>query len=468
MLLAGGLLLALLAACATPPVPYLLNAGDALLPPSPDPFPVLLALGDAYVADQERTAAEAAYRQAVTVRPESPEPYLRLARLYRDWNRPQEGLDAVARAGERGADPGEVASLRSAFYAAQGDWARAVGEGEKALALRDDREALRLVARGYLHLEREEAARAAYQTLAERDPADAASRERLGFLLALADPIAARPHLQAAATPFAKALLAALEEREGVDRLARLGQAALAHGEPALAVRALRRAVALAPDFADAHALLGYALEGMGRYEAARAHLETAVRLAPDSPLARSLLGLYFLNRGDPGAARPHLEAAYDRDPENPALALYLGFLYADLGQYTVADLWLGEATRLAPEDPKIREAVARFYLDRFPGDARSVAAARALVRLTPDSASAHALLGRALLLAGDLTGAEEALRKALELAPDLAVAHYDRGRLYTLQGQEEAARAEFTRALDLSTDPGLRKEIENALAGGP
>ncbi len=439
-----------------------------MVPPTvtatPDPFPALLALGDVHAEGLERSAAETAYRQAADARPESPVPYLRLARLYRDWNRPQEGLAALDQAEARGADPGEVASLRAALYAAQGDWERAVAEGERALALRSDPDTLHLVARGDLYLGREGAAWAAYQTLVERDPADTAARERLGFLLALSDPSAARPHLRAADTPFARDVLAALDEKEPAARLARMGQAALAHREPALAVLAMERATARFPDFADAHALLGHALESIGRSDAARAHLETAARLAPDSPLARSLLGLHYLNRGDPVAARPHLEAAYDLDPRNPAFALYLGVLYADLGQYAVADIWLAEATRLAPEDPSVWETVVRFYLDRFPGDARGVTAARTLAHLAPDSADAHALLGRALLFAEDNAGAEEALRKALELAPDLAVAHYDLGRLYLLRGQREAARAEFIRALDLNTDPALRGEIEDII----
>lgn len=450
---------ALLAACGAPPTLPVTSPSA-----SPDPFPALLALGDAHAEGRQRSVAETAYRQAADARPESPAPYLRLARLYRDWNHPQEGLDALDQAEARGADPGEVAALRAALYAARGDWERAVAEGERALALRSDPDTLRLVARGNLYLGRAGAAQAAYQTLVERDPADTAAQERLGFLLALEDPAGARPYLRAADTPFAGDLLAALEEKEPAARLARMGQAALAHREPALAVLALERATARFPNFADAHALLGHALDGTGRPEAARAHLETAARLAPDSPLARSLLGLHDLNRGDPAAARPHLEAAYDLDPQNPAFALYLGFLYADLGQYAVADAWLTEATRLAPDDPAIGEAVARFYLDRLPGDARGVAAARALVRLRPASALAHALLGRALLLTDDLQGAEEALRRALELAPDLAMAHYDLGRLYLLQGRREVAQAELIRALDLNTDPTLRGEVEGLL----
>lgn len=433
-------------------------------PPTPDPFPALIALGNARASEKSRTAAETAYRQAAAVRPQNPTPYLRLAHLYLEWNRPEEGLDALTAAEERRGGAWKVASLRAALYAAQGEWEQAVDWGARTIALGDDPPTRRLLAEGYLRLGWEEAARQAYRALAENDPADPTAQERLGFLLALTDPSLALPHLRAASTPLAADLLAALEEADTARRLARMGQAALARGEPALAALALERAVAQNPTLADAHTLLGHALALQGRPDAAIPHLETAVRQSPNSPLTRSLLGLFHLRQGDFAAARPHLEAAYDLDPQNPALALYLASLYAGLGDYTVADIWLAEATRLAPEDPTVWEAVVRFYLERRPGDQRGVAAARTLTRLMPEEAEAHALLGRALLFVGDMEGAEIALRKALELSPDLAPAHADLGRLYALQGRQDSALAEFLRALDLNTDPGLRREIEELL----
>jgi len=418
-------------------------------------------LGDTYAAEKSRTAAETAYRQASAARPQDPTPYLRLARLYLAWNRPEEGMSALLSAEERGADPREVASLRAALYAARGDWEQVVVWGERALALGDDRPTRRLLAQGYLWLGKEEAARATYQFLAESDPEDLEACERAGFLLALIDPAAALPYLRAASTPLSSDLMAALEDEDIARRMARMGQVALARGEPALAARALERAVAWDPASADARALLGHALALLGRSDDARVHLEAAARQAPDSPLARSLLGLYYLRQGNLAAARPHLEAAYDLDPQNPAFALYLASLYAELGDYVVVDIWLAEATRLAPEDPDVWEVTVRFYLERRLGDPRGVEAARALVRLTPERGEAHGLLGRALLFAGDSAGAEAALRRALELSPDLASAHADLGRLYALQGRWDLADREFLRALDLNTDPALRQEIE-------
>lgn len=457
---AASFLLLLLVACRGAPSPTPLSP-----PPTPDPCPTLLVQGDSLAQARQRTAAEAAYRRCALLRPEDPAPHLRLARLYLDWNRPQEGLEAVDEAERRGSDPAETAGLRAALLAAQGDWAEALRWGERARTLGERSPALlHLLGDGYLRVGQADRAAHVYRDLLVLYPDDRRAQERLGALTALSDPAAATVHLRAASTPLAEAVLRALENYgpDPTERLAAIGRACLEAEEPALAAVALERALLRAPDFAEAHALLGHALAQLasGETPRAREHLEAAVRLAPDSPLARSLLGLYLLRRGDPAGARPHLEAAYDLDPTNPAIALYLGLTYADLGNYLVADVWLSEATRLAPEDPEIWEAVARFYADRFVQDPRGAAAAQVLVRLTPDQGEAYDLLGWALFRAGRTAEAEEALRKALDLAPDLASAHYHLGLLYAAQGQRGRALEFFRRALDLNTDPRLREEI--------
>ncbi|MCX8066294.1 MAG: tetratricopeptide repeat protein [Anaerolineae bacterium] len=433
---------------------------------------MLLAQGDALTRAHQRTAAEATYRQGALLCPESPAPHLRLAHLYLDWNRPQEGLEAIAKAERAGAAPAETAALRAALLAAQGNWEEALRWGERARAMGNtDPALLHLLGDGYLRMGQVDRAAEAYRALLAIAPDDRRTQERLGVLTALSDPAAAADSLRAASTPLAEAVLRALESSgpEPAARLMAVGQACLKAGEPALAAVALERAVLRAPDFAEARALLGYALTQLAstpeEHQRAREHLEAAVRLQPNSPLARSLLGLYLLRRGDPAGARPHLEAAYDLDPTNPAVALHLGLTYADLGDYLVADVWLSEATRLAPKDPKIWEAVARFYTDRFGRDPRGAAAAQALVRLAPDDAGAHDLLGWALFRAGKIAEAEESLRKALTLDPNLASAHYHLGVLRASLGQHEQAQEALRRALDLNTDPQMREEIEEALA---
>jgi len=437
--------------------------------PTPDPFPVHLRAGDVYAADGARTAAEGAFQQAAAVRPSDPTPHLRLARLYLDWNRPAEGLTAVAAAERLGAPVAQVEALRTAFYAALRDWEKAVAHGEVALALNPaDGATRRRVVEGDVTLGRLEEAKVHCHALLEADSADLQAHEWMGALLALSDPAAALPHLEAAATPLASDLMKGLGEcRDDPSyRLARVGQACLAYEEPALAALALERAVARSPAYADAHALLGEALGQLDRTQEALGHLETAVSLAPDSALARALLGLHHLSAGDLTAARPHLEVAYDMDPENPALSLYLAWVYAGLGQYGVAEVWLGEATRLAPEDPAVWEAVARFYLDRsLVEKQRGLEAALVLARLVPESAVARDLLGWAHFLSGRYAEAEEYLLEAAELNPALASAHYHLGEVYVSLGRVGEARAALTRALDTNTDAVLREEIEQALS---
>jgi tetratricopeptide (TPR) repeat protein len=454
-------LLALLlsAGCAPPTTPA----------PPADRLTPLLARADELAAEGSRSAAETTYREALALSPFDPAPHLRLAHLYLEWNRPEEGLAEVLAAEQTQAPATEVASLRAALHALQGNWAACVSHAREAVALNpDDLASRHYVAHGYVVLGDAPQAAAEYEALLEIAPGDALARERLGALLAILEPGSAPPHLKATGTPLAADLLEALEEATDDDpaqRLALVGQACTRHEEWELAVLALETAVAANPSHADALTLLGHALDQMGRTEEALPRLETAAELAPDSSLTRSLLGLAYLRRGEFASARPHLDSAYDRDPENPALCLYMAHLYAGLGRYDVADVWLEEATRLAPEDPAVWEAAARFYLERGLAESqRGLEAALSLSLLSPESASAHWLLGWAQHVSGHLAEAELHLGRAIELDPSLAPAHYQLGLVYVDLGQVGDARRAFGAALDTNTDPVLRARIEESL----
>jgi len=454
----GLVALAVLMGCAVAPPPT--------VPPTTDLFLRLLAAGDVLAANARRTAAEEVYREAGAVRPADPAPHLRLARLYLDWNRPREGLMAAAAAERLGAPAASVAALRTALYAALDDWESVRAYGALAVSLNpSDVESRRRLAQAHLTLGHIEAARLQWEAVLRFAPDDALAHEALGVLLTISDPATGLPHLDAAGTPLAVDVRAVLSETtdDPAYRLARIGQVCLSYDRPALAAAALRRAVADNPGYADAHALLGQALERMGQSEEALDHLRRAVHLAPDSPLARSLLGSHLLRQGRPAEARPHLEVAYDLDPTNPVFCLYLAWLYADLGMYNAADLWIREAIRLSADDPRAMEAVARFCLERGLSR-RGVEAARALMEMAPEGSEAYDLLGWALFLGGDPTGALERLERALEWDPDLASAYYHLGRVYTYLGQTERAREMLMRAQDINTNPALRALIDRAL----
>lgn len=442
--------------------------------PSPTPPAPLLAArleaGARLAAAGERTTAEQAYREAATLAPSASAPYLRLTYLYLDWNRPQEGLEALSAAEERGANEVQVARLRTALHALQGGWEQVLDNGMVVLEAEPGAHATRhRMAHASVALGRMEQGIAAYERLLQAIPNDPLAHERLGALLALSDPEAARPHLRAADTPLAADLLAALDASTGeviAYRLARVGQSTVRHGAFHLARLALEQAVSDTPGYAEAQALLGHTLGELGQDEEARLHLEAAAALDPGSILARTLLGAHYLKAGELPAARRHLEPAYDLDPRNPALSLHLAHLYAGLGDYAAAEIWLEEALRLAPEDPGVWEAVIRFYLARGLAleEQRGLERALTFLLMEPESAVAHELVGWAHYLSGHYREAERYLKEAVTRNPQLISAYYHLGQLYAEQGRTGAARATFSEALDRNTDPNFRIRIEEEL----
>ncbi|MBN1179273.1 MAG: tetratricopeptide repeat protein [Anaerolineae bacterium] len=454
------LALLLTSACATPPTPAPVVVDVARA--------VLLDLGDLHAAHGARTAAEAVYWHAAHTHSGDPTPYVRLAYLYLSWNRAEEGLNAVDIAAWMGSPATQVLPLRAALHARMEDWEQVRVYGTAALALTPtDSATRRRVAQANVRLGHVDAALADYTLLYAAFPTDPAVREPLGALLALSEPDAALPHLQAAGTPLAADLIAALEG-DSRARFALLGQVYNRHAEWQLARLALEQAVGSDPDNVDAVARLGHTLDQLGQGQAALAYLEAAVEQAPDSALNHSLLGLHYLQAGNLSAARPHLEAAYDLDPENPALCLYLAYLYGDLGYADAADVWLEEAIYLAPADPVISEAVVHFYLNREVDAERALEAARLLVQQTPADAAAYDVLGWVEALLGHEAAAQDHWEHALELDPELAAAHYHLGWLYARQGAFDAAEAALVRAQDLTTDPLLHAQIAQALAELP
>jgi len=92
-----------------------------------------------------------------------------------------------------------------------------------------------------------------------------------------------------------------------------IGLAKWALGQRAEAAAHWKRAIALHPNFAQAHMNLGNALREDGRIEEALPHLRQALQLQP-SPFAHNNLGLALAGRGDPQAAT-HFRRAIEMDP---------------------------------------------------------------------------------------------------------------------------------------------------------
>jgi len=130
-------------------------------------------------------------------------------------------------------------------------------------------------------------------------------------------------------------------------------------GQPEKAIAEVERAIALAPNSAQSHAVYGWALYELGRYEESIAILKKAIRLnpIPDSIVFYFLGTAYFLN-GQHKEAITALKKAIHLQPKNLFAHVRLAATYAISGHEDEAHAEAAEVLRLNPE----------FTLERLAG----------------------------------------------------------------------------------------------------
>ena len=175
----------------------------------------------------------------------------------------------------------------------------------------------------------------------------------------------------------------------------------------------LEQALAIKPDYADAHYNLGVALADNGHMKEAIAQYREALRLRPDYVDAHNNLG---------GALR---------DTGRPAEAIE-EFI---------------QALRLDPGDYVAENDLAGMLVNTPGGLSEAVRHYEAAARLDPDSAAIQANLGYALAAAGRLPEAVEHDERALSLDPRLAAVRYNLGEALMREGRTAEAEAQFEQA---------------------
>jgi len=202
----------------------------------------------------------------------------------------------------------------------------------------------------------------------------------------------------------------------------------------------LRGAIRLDARFAEAHYVLGLSLRAARKPEEAVRSLERSVALDPALLSAREDLADLYGALRRPQARLTQLEALAALQPGGARERL-LGLGYARAGQLERAVGRLAHAVQHYPADGETYIALGRLWLDRAAGGGR-VELSKALDALqsgvNDDSSSeALTLLGRALLLSGEVARAEQTLQQASVRFPVdpaaflfLAEAAQRRGRL--------------------------------------
>jgi cellulose synthase operon protein C len=380
------------------------------------------AIGEAALAVGDRLNAEAAFRSATVDAPKSPEAFIALAQF----------LLATDRAGEA------EEMLRKAV---------AVGPSDEL--------ANRAIASFYVS-RNQIAAAEPYLKAAAAQP-----RQRYRSTLALADYYYAagryadaRAALQQTSGDAAKVRLAAIDyelgavgdARKQLDRI--LGKRAPAQGlalnarllaeerKPDEALQAAQAALALEPDLAAAHYIVGTIAFQQGRLEDAERSFEAVLRVLPNHANARLQLAQVRLATGHAGDA---VDLAATAGNSRAARLTLARALAAD-GQSARARRELEALAVDAATDPE--PDIGLGVLDLEAGNLAGAAShAQRALTLAPASEEALELAGRVAIARGDVAAAREHLTRAAEKAPDSFDIHAMLAQTYAQEGDVEKAR---------------------------
>jgi len=267
------------------------------------------------------------------------------------------------------------------------------------------------------------------------------------------------------------------------DRLHR-AHAALRAGQAATAERALRALEGERPGEVNCLWLLGVALLDQARIEESIAMLERALAAAPDFAEARVDLARACRSAKDATRAREEVRRVLEREPHRHRAWLAYGDVLVDLAQFTDAATAFERARLTDPHRARIEEATAALtagerrkseaiFREILRGDPSHVAALCGLAALSlaadvPEDAERllrHALaqsahtplawrgLGEALIALGRLAEADAAARHATQIEPDNPYTWITVGLVATRLMRHEQALEAYERAARLQPE---------------
>jgi Flp pilus assembly protein TadD len=201
------------------------------------------------------------------------------------------------------------------------------------------------------------------------------------------------------------------------------------------AVAFCRRALALKPDFAEAHNNLGNALKDQGKLAEAVAGYRRAAELKPDFAEACSNLGNALREQGNLHEAVVCYRRALEINPNFAAAHNNLGNALREQGRLDDAVAFCRRAVELKPDFAEAHNNLGNALREQGKLD-DAVARYRQALKLKPGVAEAHNNLGIALQDQGKLDQAIACYHRALALEPDYADAHFNRSLVQLLAGE--------------------------------
>ena len=196
---------------------------------------------------------------------------------------------------------------------------------------------------------------------------------------------------------------------------------------------------------------LAKGLKDLGRFDEAIIHFERAIALAPNFADAQFSYGtaLHLMNRFED--ALVHFEKAIALNPKFIVALNNRGLALAKLKRFTEALASYDQALAVQPNfgDAHNNRGNALTALMRFED---ALASFDRAIAARPDSAEAHCNRGNALLELGRFDDAAAAFDRAIAIRPDFAEAHRGRGDALAHLNRFDEAMASFDRAIAIKS----------------
>ena len=214
-----------------------------------------------------------------------------------------------------------------------------------------------------------------------------------------------------------------------------------------IAVDLITQALAIKPDYAEAHSNLGNALQDLGRLDEAVASYQKALSLKPDYAKAHNNLGNALKELGDLDGAIANYHKAIDIEPGNAAALNNLGNALQDLGRLDEAVASYHKALAIKPDYAEAHNNLGNALNELGRVD-EAVASYYKALAFNSDYAEAHSNLGNALKELGKLDDAVASYQKALAIKPDYAEVHSNLVLALQDQGNVDGAARQIDLAL--------------------
>ncbi len=447
----------------------------------------LLALASFYSEDRTRDAdAEAAYRAALEKsKPEEvARPYMLLGNFLFARDRFDDGVGVLEKGIEAAPDPLDLIYTLARMYRQKGDIAKADELMERATQKQPDNPRPFLVLSSYKGRQGDlEGALAAADKAIELAPKDQNAQLRKAEVLLELGYRDSKPDRIAEGRKLVDVVLAAEPSNPG--GLFVKAKIDMADNKLEDAVQALRSAIDVRPDWAEAHFLLGTALRLTGQRSAARTELARALEIDASLVEARRVLAEVHADLGEHEYAveegRRYLQQKPDAHdtrvrvaqslvllgrldealsevnsiPESArdeSVDFALGRIYTAKGDNTKARDLLLQALEKRPNHPDILRGLLQIE-EKMGKTDESLARIQKAVADKPDDAKLQQLGSVVALAQGRVDEATKFLEHAIEIAPDDMTSYQQLADLYVRTGRTTQTIEIYEKALERKPD---------------